>query len=171
MLQQSLKDFGQKIHLCLHLGFIFRCKRIFEASKILGQRLQRFLGKFKNIFGMFLNKKIKKVLYIGVLGWITPGLAYYVAKFIRLKPGLAHIQGLTSTWKTSDATMTTTERHPISLNTILNIMETQEPSFSLLPEQVRNRSKTEPEPIVEEGQEDPHNLDWRSNFKKKILLG
>ena len=31
-------DFCPRIHLSLHLWFIFRCQRIFEASKILGRR-------------------------------------------------------------------------------------------------------------------------------------
>ena len=33
---RSFKDFCPKIHLCLYLQFIFRCRRIFKASKILG---------------------------------------------------------------------------------------------------------------------------------------
>ena len=42
---RSFEDFCPKIHLRLHLRFIFRCRRIFEASKILGRRLRRFFGK------------------------------------------------------------------------------------------------------------------------------
>ena len=41
VLQWSFEDFCPKIYL----RFIFRCQRIFEASKIFGQRLQRFFGK------------------------------------------------------------------------------------------------------------------------------
>ena len=42
---RSFEDFCPKIHLRLRLRFIFRCRRIFEASKILSRRLRRFFGK------------------------------------------------------------------------------------------------------------------------------
>ena len=46
VLRRSFEDFCMKIHLHLHLWFIFTCQRIFEALKILGRRLRRFFGKF-----------------------------------------------------------------------------------------------------------------------------
>ena len=55
MLQRSFEDlhsskiFAPKIHLRLHLWSILNSRRIFEASKILGQRFWRFLGK-KSLF-------------------------------------------------------------------------------------------------------------------------
>ena len=42
---QSFKDSCPKIHLRLHLRFIFRCWRIFEASKIFWENLTIFWTK------------------------------------------------------------------------------------------------------------------------------
>ena len=55
---RSFEDFCPKIHLRLHLRFIFRCRRIFEASKILGRRLRRFFGKIYQYFGQKLSEKV-----------------------------------------------------------------------------------------------------------------
>ena len=55
-LRRSLffKDFWPKIHLCLCL-----CQRNFKASKILGQRFQRSLGKIP-FCGRYFEEKLTK---------------------------------------------------------------------------------------------------------------
>ena len=64
VLQRSFEDFCPKIHLCLHLWFIFRSWRIFEASKILklNNILDKFVWKMEKLFkllpkGKFLEQK------------------------------------------------------------------------------------------------------------------
>ena len=60
VLQRSFKDFCPKIHL----QFIFRCRRILEASKILGWRLRRFFGKIQQYFGQNCLKKFRNMYSI-----------------------------------------------------------------------------------------------------------
>ena len=63
VLQWSFKHFYPKIHVRLHFQIIFRCRRIFEALKMLGQRLQRFFGKNYQQFGQNWLVKSKNMYF------------------------------------------------------------------------------------------------------------
>ena len=57
------EDFWPKIHLRLRLRPISKSWRIFKASKILGQRLQRFFGKIQQYFGQNCLKKFRNMYF------------------------------------------------------------------------------------------------------------
>ena len=64
VLRRSFEDFCMKIHLHLHLWFIFRCRRIFEASSYFStEDYEDFFWKIFAIFWTKISEKSKNMYF------------------------------------------------------------------------------------------------------------
>ena len=63
VLRRSFEDFCMKIHLHLHLWFIFRCRRIFEASYFSTEDYEDFFWKIFAIFWTKISEKSKNMYF------------------------------------------------------------------------------------------------------------